>query len=444
MADARALVPGQANGPDRRAVVVDRYARHVNRSLASLANLIGSPVELRSSGTRVSCDDGKDYLDCGGFGVFLLGHRHPAVVRAVRHQLDTHPLATRLFLNEQLAEAAASLTAAAPAGLEHAFFTCSGAEATELGLKLARLAGRTRVVAMEGGFHGKSLGAVSVTGRSSYRDPFLPLLPGVEFVPFGDTAALASALAGQGDRTAVVLEPVQAEGGVHLPPPGYLQRVRALCDATGAVLVLDEIQTGLGRLGGWWGADLAGVTPDLLLAGKVLGGGVMPVGAVLATTAMFAPLDRDPLLHSSTFAGSPLATAAVTATLDVLRTEGLVERTAELGPQVLDLVREAVGQHCPQLVNEVRGQGLLVGIDFVSGEAATEFMIGLLEEQVIPSYSLNASHVLRLTPPALLDDADLAWLGRALRAAAAQAGRALAPPSSPQPHARVVVPAQPR
>jgi putrescine aminotransferase len=418
---------------DRRQLVVDRYARHVNRSLASLANLIGSPVELRSAGTKVSCDDGKDYLDCGGFGVFLLGHRHPTVVDAVRRQLDTHPLATRLFLNEQLAEAAAVLTAVAPPGLEHVFFTGSGAEATELALKLARLAGRTRVVAMDGGFHGKTLGAVSVTGRSSYRDPFAPLLPGVEFVPFGDLRALAAALHGQGTRTAVLLEPVQAEGGVHLPPPGYLQAVRALCDETGSLLVLDEIQTGLGRLGGWWGAELAGIAPDLLLAGKVLGGGVMPVGAVLATGEVFAPLDADPLLHSSTFAGSPLATTAVTATVEVLRTEGLVQRAAELGPLVLDLVREAVDQGCPHLVREVRGQGLLVGVDFVSGEAATEFMIGLLEQQVIPSYSLNASHVLRLTPPALLDEADLVWLGSALRMAAAQAGRALRPPAVPLP-----------
>jgi putrescine aminotransferase len=426
-----AVVPAQRLAYDDspavfdRKTVLQRYTSHVNTSLASLARLMDSPVEVRSAGTKVYASDGKTYLDCGGFGVFLLGHSHPRVVAAVRRQLDEHPLATRLFLNPQLAEAATALSAVAPRGLDYVFLTNSGAEATEVGLKLARLAGKTRVVAMHGGFHGKTLGALSVTGRPQYRDPFAPLLPDVEFVPFGDASALGAALATDGARTAVLLEPVQAEGGVRLPPPGYLRLVRELCTAAGATLILDEIQSGLGRLGTWWGADRDGISPDVLLVGKILGGGVMPVGGVVATAELFAPLNADPLLHSSTFAGNPLAAAAVTATVGVLREEGLVERTRLLGPQVLDLAREAVEAHCPHLVSEVRGEGLLVGIDFVSSDAATEFMIGLLERRVIPSYSLNSNNVLRLTPPALLDQADLDWLGRALRESAAELGRSI-------------------
>jgi putrescine aminotransferase len=224
----------------------------------------------------------------------------------------------------------------------------------------------------------------------------------------------------------VLLEPVQAEGGVRLPPAGYLRQVRQLCDEAGALLILDEIQSGMGRLGAWWGADLGGISPDVLLAGKVLGGGVMPVGGVVATAKVFAPLNADPLLHSSTFAGSPLAAAAVTATIGVLREEGLVERADWLGRIVLDLAREAVFARCPGLVTEVRGTGLLIGIDFVSAEAATEFLIAMLDEQVIPSYSLNSSNVLRLTPPALLDTRDLDWLARALTVAATHVGRTFA------------------
>jgi len=167
-----------------------------------------------------------------------------------------------------------------------------------------------------------------------------------------------------------------------------------------------------------WGADLAGVTPDVLLSGKILGGGVMPVGGVIATAEMFAPLNADPLLHSSTFAGSPLAAAAVSATIATIKSEGIIERTRELGPIVRNLALDAVTTHCSHLVTEVRGEGLLIGMDFVSSDAATEFMIGLLDEHVIPSFSLNSSNVLRLTPPALLDAADLAWLERALHAAA--------------------------
>ena len=181
----------------------------------------------------------------------------------------------------------------------------------------------------------------------------------------------------------------------------------------------------MGRLGAWWGADLAGVTPDILLAGKILGGGVMPVGGVVASAQMFAPLNTDPLLHSSTFAGSPLAAAAVTATIGAIKSEGLIQRTRELGPQVRAITADAVMAHCPHLVTEVRGEGLLIGIDFVSSEAAAEFLIGLLDSRVIPSYSLNSAQVLRLTPPAILDAADLDWLGRALSSAAKHVTRAM-------------------
>ena len=163
-------------------------------------------------------------------------------------------------------------------------------------------------------------------------------------------------------------------------------------------MILDEIQSGLGLRGAWWGADLDGLTPDVLLTGKILGGGVM-LAAVPASAELFAPRNADPRLHSSTFAGSPLAAAAVTATIGAIKSEGLIERTGELGPQVLALAAGAVAAHCPDLVTEVRREGLLIGVDFVSAEAATEFLIGLLDEHVIPSYSLNSANALRLTPP---------------------------------------------
>jgi putrescine aminotransferase len=408
--------------PDRSAVL-RRYDAHVNTSLAGLARMVATPVEVEATGTKVLGDDGKAYLDCGGFGVFLLGHRHPRVVAAVRAQLERNPLATRLFLNPELAQASEDLARVAPDGLDYVFLTNSGAEATEVGLKLARLSGRGRLISTRGGFHGKTLGALSVTGRPQYREPFAPLLPAVSFVDFGDAAALRDELAADSSPAAVLLEPVQAEGGVRIPPDGYLRQVRQLCDEFGALLIVDEIQSGMGRVGHWWGCDAAGVRPDVLLSGKILGGGVMPVGAALATADVFAPLNADPLLHSSTFAGSPLAAAAVSATIDVIETEGLVQRSRGLGKTVVDLAREAVTAHCPHVVNEVRGQGLLIGIDFVSPDVATEFLISLLDEQVIPSYSLNSNNVLRLTPPALLDAADLDWLGRALDRAARSLAR---------------------
>src|ERR1700749_3263164 len=401
--------------PASRDRVLDQYTRHVNTSLASLARLVATPVEVAAAGSKVRGSDGHTYLDCGGFGGFLLGHCHPAVVAAVREQLERNPLATRLFLNPELAQAAADLAGITPAGLDYVFLTNSGAEGPGLGRKLASLAGKRHVIAMHGGFHGKTLGALSVTGRAQSRDPFSPLLPMVDFVPFGDPAALRAVLTAE---SAVLLEPVQAESGVRLPPDGYLRQVRQACTETGAVMILDEIQSGMGRLGTWWGADLADVTPDALLTGKILGGGVMPVGGVVASAQLFAPLNADPLLHSSTFAGSPLAAAAGTATIGAIKSEGLLDRTRELGPQVQDLAAGAVMTHCPDLVTEVRGEGLLIGVDFLSAEAGTQFLLGLLDSRVIPSYSLNAGHALRLTPPAILDAADLAWLGRAPTSAA--------------------------
>jgi putrescine aminotransferase len=415
-------VAGTATASNDRDLVLDRYTRHVNTSLASLARIVATPVEVAAAGSKVRGSDGHTYLDCGGFGVFLLGHCHPVVVAAVRDQLARNPLATRLFLNPELAQAAVDLASVTPRGLDYVFLTNSGAEATELGLKLARLAGKRHVVAMHGGFHGKTLGALSVTGRSQYRDPFGPLLPQVDFVPFGDAAALRAALTAS---SAVLLEPVQAEGGVRLPPHGYLRQVSKACTEAGAVLILDEIQSGMGRLGAWWGADLGGVVPDVLLAGKILGGGVMPVGGVVASAPLFAPLNADPLLHSSTFAGSPLAAAAVSATIGVIKSEGLIDRARELSGQIRGMVADAVSAYCPHLVTEVRGEGLLIGVDFISPDLATEFLIGLLDANVIPSYSLNSNSVLRLTPPAILDAADLDWLGRAVTSAARHVSRAV-------------------
>jgi putrescine aminotransferase len=401
-----------------RELVLDRYTSHVNRTLAALARMTNAPIEVRSQGSRIWDDQGQAWLDCGGFGVFLLGRRHPRVVDAVRAQLDRHPLSSRLFPEPRLAEAAAMLAAVAPGDLDRVFLTNSGAEAVELGLKIARLNGRDRVVAMHGGFHGKTLGALSVTGRPQYRDPFAPLLPGVEFIRYGDAAALDAALANEAERTVVVLEPVQAEGGVILPPPGYLTHVRGRCRGTGALMMVDEVQTGLGRLGHWWGCDAEGVVPDILLAGKILGGGVMPVGAAVTTAELFRPIDDDPLLHSSTFAGNPLAAAAVSATIDAIRDEDVVERSRILGDQVRRIVSDAVLAECPESIRGVRGKGLLVGVEFVSSELAVEFLLGLVDQRIMPSHSLNSHNVLRLTPSVLLSDQDLRWLESGVKSAA--------------------------
>lgn len=433
MRQARAYPPkaGPASGPvppkkptvSDRQVTLKRYGRHVNRGLAKLADFMDLPVEVASDGCLVWDETGRAYLDCGGYGVFILGHRHPRVIQAVRAQLESHPLATRVLLNAELAEAAESLAAVAPDGLDYVHFTNSGAEAVEVGIKLARLNGKHKLIAMRGGYHGKTMGALSVTGRPQYREPFLPLLPEVQFVDFGDVEGLEGALRQNGGGSCVILEPVQAEGGVIIPPEGYLRNVEDVCARHGAFLILDEIQTGLGRLGSWWGADIEGIVPDVRLVGKGLSGGVVPVAAAVATGSAYEALNKDPLLHSSTFAGNPLAMAAARAAVGAIEHENLTARARGLGERILEPLRAILQEACPNMVSEVRGKGLLIGIEFGAAHVAGDFMFGLLQRDVVVSHSLNAQRVVRLTPPATLTQAGVDWLLDAAREAAHELGR---------------------
>jgi putrescine aminotransferase len=397
--------------------VVEQYRSHVNLGLAKLASLSGAMVEVRSEGSLIFDADGQAYLNCGGYGVFVLGSRHPAILAALRSQLEYHALASKVLLSGELAAASEALANAAPDGLEYVTFANSGAEAVELGIKLARLSGKRKIIAMERGFHGKTMAALSATGNARYRNPFSPLLPDVTFVPYGDVDALRVALAEAGDDCCVILEPVQGEGGVRIPPSGYLRLVKQACDAHGAFLIFDEIQTGLGRLGAWWGADREGVTPDVLLVGKALGGGVLPVAAAVSSAEAYAPLNADPFLHTSTFAGNPLAATAALATIRTIREEAIVPRAAVLGDRILQSVTKILTGH-EGLVAETRGVGLLIGIEFRRGHFAADFMTELLVRRVIVSHSLNSDSVVRLTPPAILTDDQVDWLCTAVAASA--------------------------
>ncbi|WP_078851632.1 aspartate aminotransferase family protein [Streptomyces sp. NRRL S-237] len=407
--------------------VAAQYKAHLSRGRGKLGEMFGGHVEVSSAGCRVRTADGQEFLNAGGYGVFLTGACHPRVVAAVEHQIRTLPLSTRLLLEPSAARAAAALAGVSPAGLERVHFTGSGAEAVETALKLARSLGHRRVIATQGGYHGKTLGALSVTGKPLYQDPFRPLLPLVSHVPFGDLAALVAEIGDDGSDAVVILEPVQGEAGVVIPPDGHLRDVQELCRTTGALFVLDEIQTGMGRLGAWWGADRERVSPDILLAGKSLSGGVIPVAAAIATPRAFAAFDRDPFIHTSTFSAAPVAMAAATAAIEVIRDEDLTGRAARLGDVLLDRLRATVAEHCPHLVREVRGVGLLMGVEFHDAGSAGEFLLALLDRHVIVNHSLNAHTVVRFTPPAVLSDAEVDELSEAVRGAAREIGRRPAP-----------------
>lgn len=406
-----------------RSDIIDLYRKHLGEGQGRVATILNLPIEESASGARVRTLDGREMLNCGGYGAFFVGAGHPAVRDAVRAQLERQALSTRVLINEAAALAARALTRVAPPGLDKVHFSCSGAEAVETSIKIARANGRRRLISMTGGYHGKTMGALTVTARAVYQDPFRPLLPHVAHVPFGDAAALADAIGDDGSDVYVILEPIQSEGGVVLPPDGYLKAVETLCRERGAMLVLDEVMTGLGRLGAWWGADLDGVVPDVVLVGKCLSGGMVPVAATLVSSEYFAPFDADPYLHTSTYSAAPIAMAAVRATVETIESEGLVERARTLGERLLATLRRLVDTYVPHLVADVRGRGVLLGVEFVDGHLAAEFLMDLMDHAVIANHSMNALPVIRFTPPAVMTDEEEKRLYEALESAFAACER---------------------
>ncbi|MER5310942.1 aminotransferase class III-fold pyridoxal phosphate-dependent enzyme [Streptomyces sp. NPDC002773] len=395
---------------DTSAEILDRYRAHLSKGRASLGEMFGGDIETGSEGAWVYTAAGRKLLNCGGYGVLIAGARHPTVVAEVERQLHTNPVATRLLLEPQAALAAEALAAVTPAGLDKVHFANSGAEAVEAALKMARTHGKRHLVSTVNGYHGKTFGALSVTAKDLFQEPFRPLLPDVSHVPFGDAEALREVLAAHRGNACFIVEPVQGEAGVIMPPEGYLRDVEALCREYEAFFVLDEVQTGLGRLGQWWGADREGVTPDVLLVGKGLSGGVVPVSAAVATTEAFTAFDKDPFIHTSTFSGSPLAMAAAQGALRAIQEDDLVERSRVLGERLIAelgrIARAALGD----LLLEVRGAGLLIGIEFTEPGLAGDLLLELLHEGVVANHSLNSHMVLRLTPPAVLTEDDVAFL----------------------------------
>lgn len=346
-------------------------------------------------GATLFDEGGKAYIDLlGGIAVAGVGHAHPTVARAIAAQASTLMGVSNLFYTQPMIDLAADLHSLT--GM-HSFFCNSGAEAIECAIKLARRWGAkkpgspTRIVAAEGSFHGRTMAALSATGQPAKAAPFAPLLPGFDHVPFGDMGALEAAL--DDDVVAVLLEPIQGEAGVVVPPPDYLSAVRSLCDEAGVLLILDEIQTGLGRTGKWFAHEHYGVAPDILCLAKSLGAG-LPIGACLATDVVaeaFQPGD-----HASTFGGNPVACAAALAVLGVMRSSSLVDRSAEGGEYLARRLAEAF----PDAV-EIRGKGMMVGVELDRPVAAEVVAEALAAGVVINNTSPTT---LRFVPPLVISD----------------------------------------
>ncbi|HEY3545648.1 MAG TPA: acetylornithine transaminase [Propionicimonas sp.] len=384
-----------ATAAGSQAELTERYGH-------ALMNTFGAPkrVFVRGEGAYLWDADGNRYLDLlAGLAVNALGHAHPQVLGAISAQLSTLGHVSNFFATPTqiaLAERLAGFATVNAPGLEaRVFFTNSGTEANEAGFKITRRTGRTRIIAMEGAFHGRSLGALALTANPAYREPFEPLPGDVTFVPYGDVEALAAAL----DDTvaAVVLEPIQGENGVVEPPTEYLRAARELTTAVGALLWIDEVQTGIGRCGAWLASAASGVTADIVTFAKGLGNG-FPIGACVATGAAASLLG--PGSHGTTFGGNPVAAAAGLAVIGIIERDGLLERATAAGDR---LAAEILALQHPQ-VTAVRGRGLLRGIVLADPIAPA-----VAEAALDAGFVINAPrpHVLRLAPPLIVTDAQL-------------------------------------
>ncbi len=350
--------------------------------MASCGNL-----EIGGKGSYIYTQGRARLLNCvGGFGVFSLGQRHPHVLRAVRKQLNRLPMSCRRLLNADVSAAAEQLISRMP-GLQHVFFCCEGTMANEAAMKYACLCtGRKRFVALRNSYHGLSGFSLSITGNAEKRAPFEDMLnPHSCLIAPNDRAALATIDA---DTAAFFFEPIQGEAGIRPLDPDFLQAAERRCRETGTLLVADEIQTGLGRTGQWWGYQHATVQPDIVTLGKALGGGVLPVAACAYTNAVGARLKGHGLTHTSTTSGYPLGCAAVQATLEVLEQEQLVEQAAFRGAFLLERLR-ALATSYPTIIREVRGRGLMIGIELTTNELGYRVSEELFQRRVLTAPGLN-------------------------------------------------------
>lgn len=358
-------------------------------------------VLVSGKGARLFDDQGNEYIDCASnVGVSNIGHGHASVAKAVYEQYLALGNCYGMFYNPVRARLAEKLANLAPGSLKRVFFCNSGAEANEAALKFARAStGKPEIIACMRGFHGKTMGALAATWGPEYQKPFAPMMPGIKHVPFNNFEKLEAAVAEQ--TAAILLEPVQGEGGVRVGDLDYFQKVRDLCDTRNLLLILDEVQTGFGRTGTMFACEQF-VTPDLLCLAKSLAGG-LPMGAVLCSERINVPVKS----HTSTFGGNPTACAAALASIKVIESEGLVENARTQGDYFLDKLRQMDSQK----IREVRGLGLMIGIELK--EKAGPYVQQLMEKGVIAL--LAGATVIRLLPPLVISRGDIDTVVAALK-----------------------------
>jgi putrescine aminotransferase len=390
------------------AETVESYERYYNRGFIGYRKSVteaGQFAALEWSGEgSLLCDIlGREYIDClGGFGIFSAGVNHPKVVKAVTDQMQRMALNSQELLEPWRAALARVLAEVTPGNLQNSFFINNGTDAIEGAIKLTRLyTKRNTFISAIGGFHGKSMGSLSLMGKASFREPFQYGLQDVRFIPYGDADALESEFRrceAVGVQIAgVVLEPVQGEAGGVVPPPDFFPRAREICTRYGALLIADEIQTGMGRTGKLWGVDHWNVVPDIMCVGKSIGGGVMPLSAFISTAEIWEVMVPNPIIHSTTFGGNPLACAAGLAAIQVTLEEDLPGQAAMKGEFLLRELA-CLREKYPAVLKAAQGKGLLIGMEFPVQEIGWKVASGLFKRGVLVAGTYSKAQVIRIEP----------------------------------------------
>lgn len=371
-------------------------------------------VEWTDKGAYCTGLYGEEFIDClGGFGIYTCGHRNDEILDVVKAQLDHQALHSQELLDPlrgYLAKAVADIT---PGDLEYCFFTNGGAEAVEMALKLARIAtGGRWYISTVGAFHGKSMGAVSMGGKSTYRVPYAPMVQQVQHVEYGNAEDMRKAirnLVAVGEKVAaVIVEPIQGEAGIIIPPKGYLKEVREICDEYGVALIFDEIQTGMGRTGTMWRCEAEGVTPDIMTFGKAFGGGIMPITGIICRPEMWTQelIDNPWLLGSPTFGGNPVCCSAALATIKYMLENDVPGQCKEKG-EYLKAGLEKLGEKYPTLIDDVRGIGLMLAVEFCEGDVGYSVAKGMFKRGVMTAGTLVNAKCIRFEPAAVISKEDM-------------------------------------
>lgn len=389
---------------------IENYTHYVNPAILDVRKSVSSDfsfVEWEDEGAVFRDTHGVEFIDClGGFGIYMLGHRNPQVVEVVQAQLNRYALHSQELVEPLRGYLSRLVEMITPGDLQYSFICNGGAEAVEMALKLARLAsGKTWFISTVNAFHGKSMGAVSATGKGVYRQPYLPLIPGFQHVEYADAEAVEKAISNLkavGESVAgVIVEPIQGEAGIIVPPVDYLPALREICDRHDVLLITDEIQTGMGRTGTLWAVEQVDVVPDILIMGKAFGGGVMPITGIAARSHLWKRMLENPwILGSPTFGGNPLSCSAAIAAIKYTVEWDVPKMAAEKGSYIMEKLEQFKAEF--PILKDARGRGLLIGMEFPSDEIGFTLARGLFDQRVLVGGTLNNARVIRIEPPAVI------------------------------------------